>query len=110
MPVFMSHDGRSNLVEADGRMHWLCSDRVGFVPSVVNCHGDISRGALIDIVLFILPILVLHRAHAFSPPMSVASTPDAGEPALRVQAFVAAALWWSIAALAAFDLHLPETL
>ena len=32
MPVFMSPEGRSNLVEADGRIHWLCSDRVGFVP------------------------------------------------------------------------------
>lgn len=104
MPVFMTHAGRSNLVEADGRMHWLCSDRLGFVPSVVNCHSDISRGALIDIALFILPILLLsaralnHRGRGVAP--------DAGGP-IFAQALAAAALWWALAALTAFELHLP---
>ena len=104
MPVFMAPEGRGNLVEADRRMHWLCSDRLGFVPSVVNCHGDVSRGALIDIALFILPVLLLsaralqHRWRGVIP--------DAGG-LMFAQAFVAAAIWWTIAAAMAFDLHLP---
>jgi hypothetical protein len=104
MPVFMSPEGRSNLVEADGRIHWLCSDRVGFVPSVVNCHGDFSRGTLIDIALFIVPILLLTARALHHRRRGVA--PDAGG-LVFAQALVAAALWWTIAALVAFDLHLP---
>jgi len=74
------------------------------VPSVVNCHGDVSRGALIDIALFILPVLLLsaralqHRWRGVIP--------DAGG-LMFAQAFVAAAIWWTIAAAMAFDLHLP---
>jgi hypothetical protein len=104
MPVFMSPEGRSNLVEADGRMHWLCSDRIGFVPSVVHCHGDFSRGALIDIALFILPILLLSARALQHRWRGVIA--DAGG-LIFAQAFIAAAIWWAIAALMAFDLHLP---
>lgn len=104
MPVFMAPEGRSNLVGADGAMHWLCSDRIGFVPSVVNCHGDLSRGALIDIALFILPILLLSARALQHRWRGVIA--DAGG-LIFARAFVAAALWWSIAAAMAFDLHLP---
>jgi hypothetical protein len=85
-------------------MHWLCSDRLGFVPSVVNCHGDLSRGALIDILLFIVPILLLSARALQHRWRGVLA--DAGG-LIFAQALVAAAIWWTIAVLVAFDLHLP---
>jgi hypothetical protein len=98
MPSMAGPSGRSRIVTMDGRIGWLCSNRMGFVPAVVPCEQAlVTPGALANLLLLV-PMLVMGWRGV-----------RAGDVRqVYAWAFAAAALWYAIAALVAFRLHLPS--
>lgn len=97
----MLYDGRSAIVGSDGNIAWLCSRRIGFLPAVVNCRGNLDPRLVINLLLTIVPMLVLWWL----------KTRRAGEEVGRWNLFpyalATAVVCYLTAAAVAFTLHLP---
>lgn len=98
MPSLANADGRSRIVQRDGSIGWLCSSRMGFLPAVAPCDAAfLTPGAVVNLLLLV-PMLVLGWRGVRA----------GDERRVYALAFVAAALWYGVAAAAAFRLHLPS--
>lgn len=103
MPNLMDPGARSTIVDEAGRIGWFCSWRMGYVPTLVPCGMGIPAAPLWNFLL-LLPLLV-------TAGMAVAGRPDeatARRNRLYVLALAAGTIWYAIAVLLAFRLHLPS--
>lgn len=99
MPNMMSVTGRTTIVDPNGGIGWICSSRMGYFPAIISCGGDVPAAYLLDIPLAI-PMVVLGFRALRKP---------AGDPhRLYLIAFAATLLWYAIAIIVAFKLHLPS--
>lgn len=104
----MLYDGRSSITGPDGDIAWLCSRRIGFLPSVVNCRGNADPRLLINLCLTIVPMLLLWFWQTRTKGQSeVGADRDASRWRLFPYSLVAAILCYLIAAAIAFKVHLP---
>ncbi len=101
IPSMTTPGARSSIVQANGRIGWVCSSRIGFLPEIVHCgRREIGPGALVNL-LMLLPMLLLGwRALRRGDP----ADPDR----LYALAVAAALICWTAAALVLFKLHLPS--
>ena len=99
MPNMMTLSGRSTIVGPSGGIGWLCSSRMGYIPAIVSCGGDVPAAFLLDLPLALPMIVLAIRAARKSPP---------GPDRLYLLAFAATILWYAIAIAVAFELHLPS--
>lgn len=101
IPSMTTPGGRSSIVGANGRIGWVCSSRIGFLPEIVHCgRREVGPGALVNL-LVLLPMLLLGwRAVRRGDP----ADPDR----LYALAFAAALICWTAAALVLFKLHLAN--
>ena len=104
----MLYDGRSSITGPHGDIAWLCSRRIGFLPSVVNCRGNADPRLLINLCLTIVPMLLLWFWQTRGRGQAETA---AGKDAARWQLFpyslVSAIICYLIAAAIAFKVHLP---
>lgn len=100
----MLYDGRSAIVGGDGNIAWLCSRRIGFLPAVVNCRGNLDPRLPVNLLLTIVPMLGLWF-------WKMRRAGDEGAQAVRWNLFpyalLSAIICYLIAAAVAFTLHLP---
>lgn len=100
MPSMALHSGRSSIVQANGRIGWICSPRMGFLPEIASCsRAQVSVDGLLDLLLFLpLPLLAWAALRSREP----------DDPRrLYLLALLSAAALWALAAAVAFRLHLP---
>lgn len=96
MPALMTPLARSTIVNAEGRIDYLCSMRTGFLPEMVRCgHVPFAWAANL---LLLMPLLWLGWRGLRS----------GGRQRVYALTVVAAALWFVAAWLVAFRLHLPS--
>ncbi len=103
MPNLMTPGGRSTLVDDSGAIGWVCSWRMGFVPTLVPCNRGIPGALFINLLLF-LPLLIFAFNAVRGRPDKAAATRNR----IYGLALVAAALWYCITLAVAFRLHLPS--
>jgi hypothetical protein len=99
MPNMMTLTGRSTIVGPSGGIGWLCSSRMGYFPAIISCGGDVPAAFLLDLPLA-LPMIVLA--------VRAARKIDPGPDRLYLVAFAATLIWYAIAIVVAFRLHLPS--
>ncbi|WP_420605554.1 hypothetical protein [Novosphingopyxis sp.] len=106
LPAMALPDGRSSIVGPDGRVAWLCSDRIGFAPTFLDCAGPADPAAWLLYALVLGPALLLlwlwRRERRTGTPSPWRPTP------LYALALGAALVCYAIAAALAFELHLPS--
>lgn len=96
MPALMTPGARSTIVNPAGQIDYLCSMRTGFLPEMVRCgHVPFAWAANL---LLMLPLLWLGWRGLRS----------GGRERIYALAIVAGLLWFIIAWLVAFRLHLPS--
>ena len=104
----MLYDGRSSITGPNGDIAWLCSRRIGFLPSVVNCRGNTDPRLLINLCLTIVPMLLLWFWQARAQGVSEMGTgKNAALWRLFPYSLVSAIICYLIAAVIAFKVHLP---
>lgn len=103
MPNLMDPGARSTIVDEAGRIGWFCSWRMGFVPAVVPCGMGIPGAPLWNFLLLV-PLLVFAGGALIGRPDPV----SAGKNRVYLLALAAAAIWYIVAILLAFRLHLPS--
>jgi hypothetical protein len=103
MPNLMEPEGRSTLVNASGRIGWVCNQRMGFVPENVPCWPNLPWAPLPNILLLVPLILLAVGAARGSPRFD----PE-GQNRIYLWALLAALIWYPIAIALAFQLHLPS--
>jgi hypothetical protein len=100
LPNMNRPEGRSSIVGEDGRIAWVCSSRMGFLPEAVPCGWGIP-GAMPINALLLLPLILLALRSARGLP-----DPQAAERnRLYLHALVACSVCFAVAALFAFELH-----
>ncbi|MGY6550676.1 MAG: hypothetical protein ACXIT4_02140 [Erythrobacter sp.] len=102
LPGLMDPGARSAIVDEFGRINYLCSMRMGFLPEIIPCGRGVPFETLGNI-LFFAPLLWLAW-------QSLVSGDAAVRRANRIYllALIAAVIWFVIAALFTFRLHLPS--
>ncbi len=104
----MLYDGRSSIAGPHGDIAWLCSRRIGFLPSVVNCRGNTDPRLLVNLCLTIVPMLLLWFWHARAKGLpDVKAGKDEALWRLFPYSLVSAIICYLIAAAIAFKVHLP---
>lgn len=101
MPNLGSAEGRSSIVNEDGSVAWICSQRMGFAPEMVPCWATEAAGPIN--LLLLLPLVLLFLGAVRRPP------PPERWPGELVYgwALIAGLAWWAVAIAFAFQLHLP---
>lgn len=102
MANFMSNDGRSRIVLHTGEIGWLCGGRIGFLPSIFSCKRPFDAATLISIAMLVPVLALLVRA------LRKGRAADRREVLLYGGVLLAAVVWFAIAAVLAFKLHLPS--
>lgn len=101
MPSLGTPDGRSSIVNEDGSVAWLCSQRMAFAPEMVPCWAT-DAAAPLNLLLLVPLVLLFVRAVRRPPP------PGRGPGELVYGwALIAGLAWWAVAFAFAFKLHLP---
>lgn len=101
MPVFMDPDGRMRIVLRDGSIGWFCGRRIGFLPPF-GCKTAFDYRILLNLLL-IMPSLVLLVSAVRS------KDPDRRSEVLLYGTVTAACvIWYGLAAMIAFKIHLPS--
>jgi len=95
--------GRSSIVGASGRIGWICSARMGFVPEVVPCHWGIPGAPIMDILLLAPLLLLAWKAARGRPDPQTARRNN-----FYLHALIASGTCFAIAALLAFRFHMPS--
>jgi hypothetical protein len=101
MPNLGTPGGRSSIVPMKGASPWLCSARVGILPEIFPCWA--SRWAAVFNLLLLAPLLFLGARAGLRIWQGAPSSPDI----IYLWALVAGVIWWAIATVLAFKLHLP---
>lgn len=101
MPNLGTPGGRSSIVPMEGGYPWLCSARVGILPEIIPCWATRWAG-LLNLVL-LAPLLFLGFRAALR---EWRGAPRSAE-IIYFWAVLAGALWWVVATIFAFKLHLP---
>lgn len=96
MPALMTAGARSTIVNQHGEIDYLCSMRTGFLPELVRC-GHVPMAWAANLVL-LAPLLWLGWR----------GLKTGGRERIYVLAVAAALLWFVVAWLVAFRLHLPS--
>lgn len=102
MSNFMSYQGRSRIVLQSGEIGWLCSGRIGFLPAVATCKRPFDLATFANLALMLPALALLVRA------VRQGRAADRREILLYGGVWVVAAVWFAVAALVAFKLHLPS--
>jgi hypothetical protein len=102
LPGLMTPGARSAIVGPDGEIDHLCSMRMGFMPEIAPCDRGIPLATLFNF-LCLAPMLWLAAGSLRGP-----SATDRPADRLYLWALGAAALWFVIATIFAFRLHLPS--
>ncbi|MEO6041896.1 MAG: hypothetical protein ABIP41_08350 [Croceibacterium sp.] len=102
MPAMNRPDGRSSIVNASGRIAWVCSPRVGYLPEALPCSWNIPGAPAIDALLMVPLLLLAIRAARGRPDPQTAA-----RGRLFLHALVACSLCFGVAAVFAFNLHFP---
>ena len=98
--------GRSDIVDATGQVGWICSKRIGFAPLLIPCAGPGDPRAWLLYALVVLPGLAL-AAMWWS--LRRGSRWAAWNPSpVYALALGSALVCYGIAAIVAFQLHLPS--
>lgn len=98
LPNLMTPGGRSSIVDSAGNLGWHCSGRLGYLPALMPCDFGIPGATLVNLLLFVPYLMMAWRA--WKAP--------AGDPnRIYLLALAGTAIWYGIAALVAFKLHLP---
>ncbi len=106
LPSMNRPDGRSSIVNEDGKIGWACSARMGLLPEMVPCSRGVP-GAWLFNLLILTPLLVF----AFGAARRAWNRPARQQPdnsLLYFQALAASLTCYILAALLAFHLHLPS--
>lgn len=98
-----SPEGRSSIVGSSGRIGWICSARMGFVPEVVPCGWGITGAPILDILL-LGPLAVL----AFGAVRGWPDMETARRNRFYLQTLIACGICFAVAALLAFRFHMPS--
>lgn len=101
MPNLGTPGGRSSIVPMEGSAAWLCSARVGILPEIFPCWA--SRWATLFNLLLLAPLLFLGGRAARREWQGQARSGDI----IYLWATIAGVMWWGVATLLAFKLHLP---
>lgn len=101
MPNLGTPGGRSSIVPIEGAYPWMCSARVGILPEIFPCWA--SRWASLFNLLLLAPLLVFGLRAAVSEWRGAPRSPEI----IYFWAVLAGVLWWVIATIFAFKLHLP---
>lgn len=101
MPNLGTPGGRSSIVPLEGTLPWLCSARVGILPEIFPCWG--SRWATLFNAALLVPLLVLGAGAARRAWAGGARDPNM----IYLWALIAGVMWWGVATIFAFKLHLP---
>ncbi|MGY6637754.1 MAG: hypothetical protein ACXIUO_11505 [Erythrobacter sp.] len=101
MPNLGTPGGRSSIVPLEGTYPFLCSARVGILPEIVPCWA--TRWATPLNALLLLPLLILGVGAARRAWRGEPRSPDI----IYFWAVIAGAMWWAVATIFAFKLHLP---
>lgn len=105
MPNLGTPGGRSSIVPMAGTAAWLCSARVGILPEIFPCWA--SRWATMFNLLLLTPLLFLAGRAALRAWRGQATgNPRLGD-IIYLWAALAGAMWWGVATIFAFKLHLP---
>lgn len=105
MPGMALPTGRSTIVDGSGHVGWLCSRRMGFAPLLFRCTGAADPRTWLLYALLILPALALFVLwwRTGRSPGLVRWNPTP----IYALALGSALVCYTIAALVAFQLHLP---
>ena len=101
IPAMNTPAGRSAIVQEDGGIGWVSSQRMGYLPAIFHNKKSLcDAGALKNILLF-LPMLILALNGLRRPDIKKS-------PRLYNLVIIATFACWAIAAAVAFRLHLPS--
>ncbi len=95
--------GRSAIVDDSGRIGWVCNARMGFVPEIMPCNRNIPGAPIVDVLLLVPLVLSAIKAARGK------RDPETSERDLvYFHVLLATAICFAIAAVLAFQLHLPS--
>lgn len=97
MAALMTPGARSTIVNESGAIDYVCSMRAGFLPEIIPCGRGVPLAWLANL-LFLAPLLWLAWRGAR----------QGGPERIYALALVAGLLWFVLAWIFAFRLHLPS--
>lgn len=106
IPSLATFGGRSSIVGSDGGIAWICSPRIGFLPTIVNCHGNEDPRLFLNAALTVLPMIGLWLAGRARR----ANADEAGagpDYDLFLHTLASSLLCYVFTAQLAFTFHLP---
>ena len=106
MPGMITPNGRSTIVDATGEIGWLCSKRMGFAPMIVTCAGPADPRTWLLYALVLGPAVALAILWWRGPRVPAAARWN--PTLLYALALGSALVCYVIAALMAFELHVPS--
>jgi hypothetical protein len=105
MPNLGTADGRNAIVGRNDVPAWLCSQRMGFLPTPIRCSKG-AWAAAVNLVM-LLPLLLLAATAAVPRLRRHGLHADDPDNRIYLWALAACLLWWAVATAVAFQLHLP---
>ncbi|AZI36122.1 hypothetical protein NT2_04_02070 [Caenibius tardaugens NBRC 16725] len=106
MPSMIMPDGRSTIVDATGQIGWLCSQRIGFAPLILPCAGPADPRTWLLYALVLGPAVAMGVLWWRGP--RVRSATRWNPTPLYALALGSALVCYVIAAMVAFELHVPS--